>query len=89
MANVLIVEVPNIYNLRKDALHVLHVEIRNADNMDIFINKIDPDKFRATNNIWNLLGLNAPQNIGMVSDLINQKLFSSKDGRILLYSWQK
>jgi len=47
--------------------------------MDIFVNIIDPNKFRATNNTWNLLGLNSPQNVGMVSDLINQKQFSSKE----------
>lgn len=47
--------------------------------MDIFINTLDFEKFRATNNIWNQLGLNAPQNIGMVSDLITQKLFNNKE----------
>jgi len=47
--------------------------------MDLFINKLDPDKFRETNNIWNILGLNSPQNVGMVSELITQKSFSSKE----------
>jgi hypothetical protein len=47
--------------------------------MDIFINTIDPDRFRATNNAWNLLGLNSPQNVGMVSELITRKSFSSKE----------
>lgn len=47
--------------------------------MDIFINTLDPEKFASTNNIWNLLGLNSPQNVGLVSDLINQKLFENKE----------
>lgn len=47
--------------------------------MDVFVNKLDPNKFRATNNTWNLLGLNSPESVGMVSELINQKLFLSKE----------
>jgi len=47
--------------------------------MDVFVNILDPEKFRATNNTWNLLGLNSPQNVGMVSEIISQKPFSSKE----------
>lgn len=47
--------------------------------MDIFINTLDRETFRATNNVWNQLGLNAPQNVGMVSDLITQESFSCKE----------
>jgi hypothetical protein len=55
------------------------VEIQNVDNMDVFINILDKDKFQATNNTWNLLGLNSPQNVGMVSELINQRPFANKE----------
>lgn len=54
--------------------------IQNADNMnDIFINTLDREKFRATNNIWNQIGLNSRENVGTVSDLINQKPFKNKE----------
>jgi len=47
--------------------------------VNLFINKVDPDKFRATNAPWNKLGLNSPQNVGMVSELITRKPFKSKE----------
>ena len=47
--------------------------------MDIFINTLDVEKFRKTNNIWNQLGLNSPQNIGMVSELIKERSFNNKE----------
>jgi len=47
--------------------------------MDIFINKLDPDRFRATNAPWNALGLNHPSNVGMVSELISRKSFENKE----------
>lgn len=47
--------------------------------MDTFKNPIEPNKFRKTNSIWNMLGLNSPKVIGMVSDLINQRSFSKKE----------
>lgn len=47
--------------------------------LDCFINKINHNKFSATNKFWNLYCFNSPENVGMLSDLINQKAFSSKE----------
>ena len=47
--------------------------------MDVFKNTLNPENFTSTNNIWNLLGLNSPTNVGMVSELINEKPFENKE----------
>jgi len=47
--------------------------------MDEFINKLDSDKFRATNAAWNKLRLNDPWSVGYVSALIELKSFSCKE----------
>jgi len=47
--------------------------------MDVFLNKVDPEKFRRTNGLWNDMRLNARSNIGTVSELINQKTFLCKE----------
>ncbi|WP_415286208.1 hypothetical protein [Clostridium perfringens] len=47
--------------------------------MDVFENKVNPDKFRYTNKIWNDLELNKPWSLGMLSRLINLRRFNSKE----------
>ena len=47
--------------------------------MDLFINTVDPDKFRATNAPWNDMGLNSRNNIGTVTKLISEKVFKNKE----------
>lgn len=47
--------------------------------MDLFINKIDGNKFRATNYIWNELKLNSPWSVGYISTLIENKQFTNKE----------
>ena len=51
--------------------------------MDLFVNKVDPDKFRATNAPWNDLYLNARSNVGTVTKLISEKDFKNKE------EWEK
>lgn len=47
--------------------------------MEKFILKIDVDKFRATNGIWNDLMLNDPWSVGYVSTLIEAANFKNKE----------
>jgi ferredoxin-like protein FixX len=47
--------------------------------MDLFINKLDIGKFESTNEIWNRLGLNLPENVGKVSELILEIDFKNKE----------
>lgn len=47
--------------------------------LDVFVNTLDYNKFTATNSIWNKLGLNHPDNVGMVSTLINEQKFTNKE----------
>lgn len=47
--------------------------------MDIFINKLDNQKFQYTNKIWNKLELNKAWSVGLLSKLINQRNFRSKE----------
>lgn len=47
--------------------------------MDIFINTIDPDKFRALNKPWNVMRLNARSNVGILNKLVNEKTFENKE----------
>jgi len=47
--------------------------------MDLFINTVDPDKFRATNMPWNVMRLNARSNVGILTKLINEKEFENKE----------
>lgn len=47
--------------------------------MDVFVNKLDLEKFRRTNGLWNDMGLHYRSNVGTVSELINQKPFSCKE----------
>lgn len=50
-----------------------------------FINIIDPLKFKQTNALWNDLKLNHPKNVGLVSSLIEQKPFQTKDEWKIFY----
>lgn len=47
--------------------------------MDVFINKLNDKKFQYTNKIWNELGLNKAWSVGLVSKLITQRNFRSKE----------
>lgn len=47
--------------------------------MDTFSNRLDPKKFQYTNKIWNELELNKAWSIGLVSKLITQRNFRSKE----------
>ena len=47
--------------------------------MDVFINEIGDTIFKSTNSIWNELGLNNTWNIGVVSQLIKNKNFKTKE----------
>lgn len=47
--------------------------------MDIFVNKLDRDRFESTNKIWNDYGLNSRKNVGTVTDLITQVEFKNKE----------
>jgi len=47
--------------------------------MDLFQNLLDAQKFKATNALWNELGLNSPWSIGYATNLIESSEFSSKE----------
>jgi len=47
--------------------------------LDEFINRLDQQKFKATNAYWNSLSLNAPWSVGYVSTLIELKSFDNKE----------
>ena len=47
--------------------------------MDLFVNTLDIGKFESTNEIWNSLYLNNPENVGKVSELILEKHFDRKE----------
>lgn len=47
--------------------------------INAFDNKIDPNKFRSTNQLWNQLRLNSPWSVGYISTLIEQKKFLCKE----------
>jgi len=47
--------------------------------VDVFINTLDQQKFRATNTYWNYLRLNDPWSVGYVSNLIEAVVFNSKE----------
>ena len=47
--------------------------------MDIFDNKLNIKKFQYTNKIWNELGLNKAWSIGVVSKIIYQRNFRTKE----------
>lgn len=51
--------------------------------MEEFVLKIDPEKFRATNECWNQLRLNDPWSVGYVSLLIESETFNTKE------DWEK
>lgn len=47
--------------------------------MELFENRIDPQKFRYTNALWNELQLNYPMSVGYVTTLIESQTFQTKD----------
>lgn len=47
--------------------------------MQLYENKIDSQKFRFTNGLWNELKLNSPLSVGYVTTLIESRTFSSKE----------
>lgn len=47
--------------------------------MDVFENKVNEEKFRSTNKLWNDLGLAQSWNVGFVSQIIKSKKFKNKD----------
>lgn len=44
-----------------------------------FVNRVNQEKFRSTNKLWNELKLNIPWNVGYVSSLIHKRTFKSKE----------
>ena len=47
--------------------------------MSAFKNTLNPQKFRATNAVWNELTLNSPWSIGYVSSLVESEFFTTKE----------
>lgn len=47
--------------------------------MDEFTNTLDKNKFRSTNELWNVLTLNTPWSVGYVSTLIETYPFTKKE----------
>ena len=47
--------------------------------MDVFENKIDNEKFKSTNQIWNELCLNTSWSVGFVSQIIKSRKFQKKE----------
>lgn len=47
--------------------------------MELFTHDMDPKGFQQTNQIWNRMGLNAKWSIGVMTELIQQKTFPTKE----------
>jgi len=47
--------------------------------LDLFRNRLSKEKYAATNEIWNQLGLNKAWRVGYVTDLIKQRRFATKE----------
>lgn len=47
--------------------------------MDVFENKVDYEKFKSTNQLWNEIGLSEGWSVGYVSQIIKSKKFHKKE----------